>query len=87
MRRFGLGVVLICLLSLSSFAQDGFPPNTIDCSQFKKQVNIWTEVGTATFDVSSTKHIVMTDQTIELGAFTVGGADLYSLLEAKCGSI
>ncbi len=86
MRMFIVGVLLM-LSPTATFAQSlNPPPNTIDCSQFQQFGDGWTEVGTATFDLGSAKQASLSNQPITPNAINIGGYDLYSVLQQKCGS-
>ena len=87
MLRLALFGAVAILTPLSiAHAQDGLPPNTIDCAQFVKTgPTEWNEVGTAVFDLGSSKHTSMSGSNIPPHAYNIGGYDLYDVLEKKCG--
>jgi hypothetical protein len=62
------------------------PESTVQCSAFKKMPDGTWYVGTPT-TVSIGNFSKMTFSTISIGphSFTFGGADLYQVLETKCG--
>jgi hypothetical protein len=81
-----LAFLAVPILCLSGIAYgDELPPNTIDCSQFKKIGDQWTEVGTAEFSIGTSK-MKLSASPIPPHLFNYGGADLYEVLEKKCGS-
>lgn len=85
-------IVIIAALACTvtaAFAQgptQPIPPNTIDCKQFRKVGQAWTEIGTAVFDVGNVKQTSLSDSSIMPHFMNVGGVDLYYILETKCGS-
>jgi hypothetical protein len=65
------------------------PANTFSCVGFTKNPDGSWEAGdnTQPFNVGAAENIVIRDQgPIEPGWVTVGGVDLYDLLEKKCGA-
>lgn len=67
-------------------AMQGVPPNAVDCSQFKKVGDTWTETGIATYELGNGKEVTISGSPIKPHVFYVGGADLYDVLEKYCGS-
>ncbi len=64
------------------------PPNTFSCTGFTKNSDGSWDAGNNTlpFNVGSAENIVIRDQgPIDAGWVTVGGVDLYALIEKKCG--
>jgi hypothetical protein len=65
------------------------PPNTFSCVGFTKNADGSWEAGddTRPFNVGKAENIAIRDQgPIEPGWVTVGGVDLYALIEKKCGA-
>jgi hypothetical protein len=66
-------------------------PNTIDCAAFTKRADgTWYVPSRTTFDAGETKAMTIDHSNVAPGAVTVGSrngksADLYALIEAKCG--
>ena len=61
--------------------------NTIQCSAFKKMPDgKWYVEGPTTFRIGTFKKTTFTQQTIGPGFFAFGKADLYKVLEGKCGA-
>jgi hypothetical protein len=61
--------------------------NTIQCSAFKKMPDgTWYVEGPTTFRIGTFKKTTFTQQTIGPGFFAFGKADLYKVLEGKCGA-
>lgn len=86
MKIFIAGVLLISS-STAAFAQNAnLPPNTIDCAQFQQFGDGWTEIGTATFDLGSAQQATLSNQPITPNSMNIGGYDLYSVIQQKCGS-
>jgi hypothetical protein len=82
-------LIFVFLTASSVIAQDAMkpvPPSTIDCSQFKKVDNTWTETGIATYELGNGKEVTVSGTPIKPHVFTIGGADLYDVLEKNCGS-
>jgi hypothetical protein len=88
-RKAALLGVAVCF-AIPAIAQDRtspLPENTIDCKQFRKAApQEWIEVGIAVFDLGAIKDINLTNQPVVPGYFKFGGADLYDVLEQKCGT-
>jgi tetratricopeptide (TPR) repeat protein len=90
---FRSAVIFITAIGFATLAvaQDNesrLPENTIDCKQFKKTgPQEWIEVGTAVFDLAKVNDINLTNQPVTPRSFRFGGADLYSVLEQKCGAV
>ena len=87
MGKIVLWAVPIVWLSRAAYPGDYLAPNTIDCSQFRKVGNAWTEVGTATFDLGGQKGHVFTNTPIMRGEFDIGGVDPYDVIEKKCTTL
>jgi hypothetical protein len=67
-------------------AQDALPRNTIDCRAFVKQENgSWLPKEVTTFDIGDVTSLSVGPVPIGPGALHVGGADIYEVLEKKCG--
>lgn len=84
-----LSMVLICAclpLATHAAAQDGEPPNTIDCGRFVRGGSSWNQIGMVDFDFASRKHVKMAYAPIVRGSHVIDDYDLYSVLELKCGS-
>ncbi len=65
------------------------PANTFTCTGFTKNPDGSWEAGddTQPFNVGKAENIVIRDQgPIEPGWVTVGGVDLYNLIQKKCGA-
>jgi len=65
------------------------PPNTFSCVGFAKNPDGSWEAGddTVPFNVGKAENIAIRNQgPIEPGWLTVGGVDLYTLVEKKCGT-
>jgi hypothetical protein len=65
------------------------PSNTFSCAGFTKDPDGSWEAGSDTqpFNVGSAENIVIRNQgPIEPGWVTVGGVDLYELIDKKCGA-
>ncbi len=63
------------------------PPNTVACRDFTKLPSGNWHTDHAEFDLGPAKDTTMVDTTIAPGSFDLGdGADLYRVLEAKCGA-
>jgi hypothetical protein len=65
------------------------PPNTFTCTGFTKNPDGSWEAGddTRPFNVGSAENIVIRNQgPIEPGWVTVGGVDLFELVDKKCGA-
>ena len=85
--RTAIASVLLMLLTSTAFAQSSsLPPNTIDCSQFQQFGDGWTEVGDAVFDLGSATQTHLSGQPVTPNSINVGGYDLYTVLQQKCGS-
>jgi hypothetical protein len=60
--------------------------NTIQCSAFKKMPDgTWYAEGPTTFRIGTFKKTTFTQQSIGPRFFSFGKADLYKVLEGKCG--
>jgi hypothetical protein len=85
MKAIRFSGIFTVLIAGAALAEDTLPPNTIDCSQFKKVGAAWTEVsGSVTFDFGK-GHFTVGDP-ITPQYMGVGWFDLYDVLEKKCGS-
>ena len=62
------------------------PRNTIQCPAFEKLPDGTWHVGEATFRIGNFKKMVFTNLTIGPHFFTFGGADLFAVLQRKCGA-
>ncbi|MBV9567999.1 MAG: hypothetical protein JO172_07670 [Hyphomicrobiales bacterium] len=86
--RILAGMVAVCLAwGLSARAEDApLPPNTLPCDAFtKKSDGTWFATRPVTFDVGSAKNLNLDGGAITPKSQTLGGVDLYVLLDAKCG--
>lgn len=89
--RFFRTTSVLLLLSLSGAhlaAQTPapLPENTIDCKAFQKLPDgNWYVGPPTTFDIGNVKRATMADQRIAPRFLNMGGADLYDVLERKCG--
>ncbi|MBV8964168.1 MAG: hypothetical protein JOY67_11185 [Hyphomicrobiales bacterium] len=95
MRRFTEGCLLILagmvaaplVWGSSVRAEDvPLPPNTLPCDAFtKKSDGTWFATRPVTFDVGNAKNLNLDGGAITPKSQTLGGVDLYVLLDAKCG--
>jgi len=90
MRTFGYCLLSIFLFldasNLAAQPSNSLPPNTIDCAAFTKQPNgNWYVGAPTTFDIGSVKHMTLSQSVIDPHFMNVGGADLYDVLNRKCG--
>jgi hypothetical protein len=61
--------------------------NTIQCSSFKKMPDgTWYVEGPTTFRIGTFKKTTFTKLSIGPDFFTFAGADLYKVVEGKCGA-
>jgi len=61
------------------------PPNTIDCTGFKKATDgSWRVGAPTTFDIGTAKGITLSGMTVYPRSAPLGGGDLYEALESKC---
>jgi hypothetical protein len=90
--RFALILVADCAVLVGSLAlaqaDKDLPPNTIDCTAFKKMPSgNWYVGPRTTFDVGRLKAIGLENYLVipndTNGSFR--GVDLYGILERKCG--
>jgi hypothetical protein len=63
------------------------PPNTIDCNGFTKLPNgAWyAKADNPSFDLGNVKHMTITSSTFGTRGLNLGGYDLATVLDAKCG--
>jgi hypothetical protein len=62
------------------------PPNNLPCDAFiKKEDGSWFAKRAVHFDVGQDKNVTPESAPIMPKSQTVGGVDLYVLLDAKCG--
>jgi hypothetical protein len=61
------------------------PPNTIDCAAFTKHANGTWYVGEPTIVAVGTASVTLSHIEIAPEGMNLGGADLYTVLERKCG--
>jgi hypothetical protein len=80
-------VVALLAFGSPAFAQDTpLPPNTLPCDAFaKKGDGIWVAKRPVSFEVGNAKNLTLDAGEITPKSQSVGGIDLYVLLEAKCG--
>jgi hypothetical protein len=89
-KRFVVAIAAVVLATaiVAAAAKDAdvAPQSTVQCSAFKRMPNGTWYVGAPT-TVSIGKFSKMTFSTISIGphSFTFGGADLYEVIENKCG--
>lgn len=76
---------MLVLTGAAAHAQDGEPPNTIDCRKFIKGGTSWNQIGMVDFDFASRKHLKMAYVPIVRGSHVIDDFDLYKVLEIKCG--
>lgn len=70
----------------AALAQGAIPPNTIDCAAFAKRPDgNWYVSAPTTFDIGDTKRTTLGPTLIRPKSFMMGGANLYNVLEDKCG--
>ena len=71
---------------VAATAEDALPRNTIDCGVFVKQENgSWLPREVTTFDIGDVNSLTVGPVPIGPGALHVGGADVYEVIEKKCG--
>ncbi|MBV8450493.1 MAG: hypothetical protein JO357_07655 [Hyphomicrobiales bacterium] len=72
---------------LGARAEDApLPPNTVPCDAFtKKSDGTWFATRPVTFDIGNAKNLNLDGGAITPKSQTLGGVDLYVLLDAKCG--
>jgi hypothetical protein len=46
----------------------------------------WQVAGTTTFDAGAATQVTLSNKAISRRAMDVGGADLFDVIEAKCGA-
>jgi hypothetical protein len=79
--------VLIAIVLPSAAIAKDIVPNTIDCAAFAKQSDgSWQVDGTTTFDAGAATQLTLSNKAVSRRAIDVGGADLYAVIEAKCGA-
>jgi hypothetical protein len=85
MKSILLGMTVLVLLGgVAGQAQASLPENTINCAAFQKLANGHWYVGAATFKVGNT-NMTLTSQELGPRSMNIGGADLYAVVEQKCG--
>jgi hypothetical protein len=85
-KAFFFPVLIAVLLPFAALAKD-IVPNTIDCAAFAKQPDgSWQVDGTTTFDAGAATQVTLSNKTVSHRAMDVGGADLFDVIEAKCGA-
>lgn len=77
--------LLIVSISAAAAQTNPVPENTIKCEAFKKQSNGWYVGAPTTFDIGNVKAMTIGNQLIPPGTMRLSGADLYEVLERKCG--
>jgi hypothetical protein len=62
------------------------PPNTINCSGFKKMPDgTWfAAADNRPFDIGAARGVTVTNMAIRPGSLVIKDADLYAALEMKC---
>ncbi len=71
--------------ALAQVSQPELPSNTLACEGFKKTSDgTWYAEKPASFHVGEGKPVTVERQVIGPGSHTMGGIDLYLLLERKC---
>jgi hypothetical protein len=85
LRKALLAIPIAVLLPIGAVAED-IVPNTIDCAAFKKLPDgSWQVEGTTTFDAGAATAMTLSNKTVSRRAMDVGGADLFQVIQAKCG--
>jgi hypothetical protein len=87
MRKILLAAGLAAFAITSAAAQKTdkeSPPNTIDCSAFMKDGGSWIVQGPTTVDIAG-NNVTIGFDTINPHSHSLGGYDLYEVLERKCG--
>jgi hypothetical protein len=82
---------IICISSASvviAQPQPEIPPNTISCDGFKKMPNgEWFALpNNPPFDLGAAHQITIASSNVPPRGYRLGGYDLYTVLEAKCGT-
>ena len=86
LRKALLPALIAVLLPFAALAKD-IVPNTIDCAAFAKLPDgSWQVAGTTTFDAGAATQVTLSNKAISRRAMDVGGADLFDVIEAKCGA-
>ena len=86
LRKALFPVVIALPLPFAAFAKD-IVPNTIDCGAFAKMPDgSWQVDGTTTFDAGAATAVTLSNKVVSRRVMDVGGADLYEVIEAKCGA-
>jgi len=85
MKILGYSVLSAMLFCSFAVAEDALPPNTIDCTQFKKDGGQWIQTGESGFDVGSIKNLHVTNTKIGPHSFVVDKYGLFDILNKKCG--
>jgi hypothetical protein len=81
-----LATSIAVLLPLAALADD-IAPNTIDCAAFAKLSDgSWQVAGTTIFDAGAATRMTLSNRTVSRRVMDVGGADLFDVIEAKCGA-
>jgi hypothetical protein len=89
-RSWAPAIAMFSMLSffapvLAQVSQPELPPNTLACEGFKKTSDgTWYAENPASFHVGEGKQVTVERQVIGPGSHTMGGIDLYLLLERKC---
>jgi hypothetical protein len=89
-RPWAPAIAILSMLSffppvLAQVSQPELPPNTLACDGFKKTPDgTWYAEKSASFHVGDGKEVTAERQVIGPGSHTIGGIDLYLLLERKC---
>jgi hypothetical protein len=79
--------ILLGLGCAHATAQTGspMPENTIKCDAFKKQPGGWYVGAPTTFDVGNARSLTLSNTLVGPRFMDAGGADLYQVIEKKCG--
>ncbi|SEF14800.1 hypothetical protein SAMN05444161_9061 [Rhizobiales bacterium GAS191] len=86
-RMLGSVFTVLVLCNWPCAAEDTpLPPNNLPCDAFiKKEDGSWFAKSAVHFDVGQDKSVTLESAPIMPKSQTVGGVDVYVLLDAKCG--
>jgi hypothetical protein len=80
-----LAAPIAILLPIAALADD-IVPNSIDCAAFTSLSDgSWRVNGTTTFNAGAATAMTLSNRAISRRMVDVGGADLFDVIEAKCG--